>query len=173
MTQVLYVAAALAIGTGSAVQIGLVSALGRERGATEAAWINVLGTFGGMALVFLIGSVRSDPPNLPAPFNGPATFVAAAIVACLALVVCMKGLDPYLAIAGLFGFLYLYGAGYLGPRVGVALFAGAVTAGTLVGSVGLDHVGAFGGEVYRVNAMRVVGLVALLAGVVLVRASGD
>jgi uncharacterized membrane protein YdcZ (DUF606 family) len=171
VTQVLYVMAALAIGTGSAVQISLVSALGRERGPTEAAWINVLGTFGGMALVFLIGSMRSDPPNLPSPFNQPATYIAAAIVACLALVVCMKGLDPYLAIAGIFGFTYLYGAAYLGPRVGVALFAGAVTAGTLVGSVGLDHIGAFGGEVYRVNALRVLGLVALLAGVVLVRSS--
>lgn len=83
MTQVLYVVAALAIGAGSAVQISLVSALGRERGPTEAAWINVLGTFGGMALVFLIGSIRSDPPNLPSPFNLPATYVATAIVACL------------------------------------------------------------------------------------------
>jgi transporter family-2 protein len=124
-----------------------------------------------MALVFLIGSMRSDPPNLPSPFNQPATYIAAAIVAGVALVVCMKGLDPYLAIAGIFGFTYLYGAAYLGPRVGVALFAGAVTAGTLVGSVGLDHIGAFGGEVYRVNALRVLGLVALLAGVVLVRSS--
>lgn len=83
----------------------------------------------------------------------------------------MKGLDPYLAIAGLFGFIYLYGAGYIVPRAGVALFAGAVTAGTLVGSVGLDHIGAFGGEVYRVNALRVLGLVALMAGVVLVRST--
>ena len=170
MTQVLYVVAALSIGMGSAVQIGLVSALSRERGPTEAAWINVLGTFGGMALVFLVGSLRSDPPNLPSPFNAPATFVAAAIVACVALAVCMKGLDPYLAIAGIFGFTYLFGAGYIGPRAGVALFAGAVTAGTLLGSVWLDHIGAFGGEVYRANAMRMLGLIALLAGVFMVRA---
>ena len=153
------------------MQISLLSALGRDRGPTEAAWINVLGTFGGMAVVFLIGSFRSEPPTLPSPFNQPATYVAAAVVACIALVVCMKGLDPYLAIAGLFGFIYLYGAGYIVPRAGVALFAGAVTAGTLIGSVWLDHVGAFGGEVYRVNAMRVVGLVALMAGVLLVRST--
>jgi uncharacterized membrane protein YdcZ (DUF606 family) len=171
MTQALYVIAALAIGAGSAVQISLISALGRERGPTEAAWINVLGTFGGMALVFLLGAVRDDPPNLPAPFNASTTYVATAIVACVALVVCMRGLDPYLAIAGLFGFIYLYGAGYIVPRAGVALFAGAVTAGTLVGSVWLDHVGAFGGEVYRVSALRVLGLLALMAGVVLVRSS--
>ena len=41
----------------------------------------------------------------------------------------------------------------------------------LVSTVGLDHIGAFGGDVYRVNALRVLGLVALLAGVVLVRSS--
>ena len=74
-------------------------------------------------------------------------------------------------IAGVFGFTYLFGAAYLGPRVGVALFASAVTAGTLVGSVWLDHVGAFGGGVYRVDGLRIAGLIALFAGVVLVRAS--
>ena len=171
MTQALYVIAALAIGAGSALQISMVSSLGRDRGPTEAAWINVLGTFGGMALVFLIGSMRNDPPNLPAPFNAPTTYIAAAVVACLALAICMKGLDPYLAIAGVFGFTYLFGAAYLGPRVGIALFAGAVTAGTLVGSVGLDHFGAFGGEIYRVNIVRIAGLIALLTGVLLVRIS--
>ena len=79
------------------------------------------------------------------------------------------GLDPYLAITGMFGLLYLFGASFLAPRVGIALFVGSVTAGTLIASLGLDHVGAFGGVVQRITFIRVVGLFVLLAGVAMIR----
>ncbi|HEX5141914.1 MAG TPA: DMT family transporter [Dehalococcoidia bacterium] len=171
MTQTLYVLAAFAIGTGSALQISLVANMGRLRGPTEAAWINVLGTFGGMALVFLIGSLRDDPPNLPAPFDAPTPYVVAAVITGIALAISVKGLEPYLALTGVFGFTYLFGAGYLAPKIGIALFASAVTAGTLITSVGLDHIGAFGGEIHRVSMLRIAGLGALMLGVVLVRSS--
>ena len=169
MTQVIYIIAAMSVGVGSALQVGLVASMGRLRGPTEAAWINVLGTFGAMALIFGVQSLRSDPPNLPAPFNTIAPFAAAAILASVGLAICIRGLDPYFAIAGLFGFLYLFGAGYLAPRIGIALFASAVTAGTLTASVGLDHIGAFGGDIHRANLVRLLGLAALILGVVLVR----
>jgi uncharacterized membrane protein YdcZ (DUF606 family) len=169
MTQLFYVLMAMGVGVGSAVQVGLVGSMGRLRGPTEAAWINVLGTFGGMAVVFGVQAFRSDPPNLPSPFNTIATFGVAAILASIGLAICLRGMDPYLGIAGLFGFLYLFGAGFLAPKIGIALFASAVTAGTLSASIGLDHIGAFGGAVYKVNLVRLVGLMALLAGVVLVR----
>ncbi len=169
MTQFLYVIMAMGVGVGSAVQVGLVGQMGRLRGPTEAAWINVLGTFSAMAIVFGIQTIRHDPPNLPSPFNTVVPFIAAAVIAALCLVVCMRGLDPYLAITGLFGFLYLFGAGYIAPKVGIALFVGSVTAGTLMASMGLDHVGAFGGVVQKVTVVRVVGLLALLTGVALIR----
>jgi uncharacterized membrane protein YdcZ (DUF606 family) len=169
MTQILYVLAALFIGAGSALQIALIGSLGRLRGPTEAAWISALGTFGGMALVFGVQALRHDPPNLPSPFNTVATYAAAALVATACLVICLRGLDPYLAITGLFGFTYLLGAGYLAPRIGVALFASAITVGTLGGSVGLDHIGAFGGIVQRISFVRIAGLAFLMLGVVMVR----
>jgi uncharacterized membrane protein YdcZ (DUF606 family) len=169
MTQVLYVLMAMGVGVGSAVQVGFVGQMGRMRGPTEAAWINILGTFGVMAIVFGIQTLRSDPPNLPSPFNTVIPFAMIAVIATAALAVSVRGLEPYLAIAGLFGFLYLFGAGYIAPKVGIALFVGSVTAGTLIASVGLDHVGAFGGVVHRISVVRIVGLVALLAGVVLIR----
>ena len=171
MTVLLLTLAALLIGLGAAVQLGMVSNIGRLRGPTEAAWINVLATFFGMALVFGVQALRGHPPNLPSPFDNPYVFAGVAAAAAFALSVSMSGLAPYLAIAGVFGFSYLMGAGYLAPRIGIALFASAVTAGTLVGSVALDHYGAFGGEVHRISAMRVSGLVLLVLGVVLVRSS--
>ena len=171
MTIALLALAALLIGIGASVQLGMVSSIGRLRGPTEAAWINVLATFFGMALVFGIQALRDHPPNLPAPFDNPLLYAGVAAAAAFALAVSMKGLGPYLAIAGVFGFTYLMGAGYLAPRIGIALFASAVTAGTLIGSVALDHYGAFGGEIHRINLMRVGGLLLLVFGVVLVRSS--
>ncbi|MPZ49865.1 MAG: hypothetical protein GEU75_11340 [Dehalococcoidia bacterium] len=169
MTIVFLATVALVIGLGSAVQVGLVASLGRERGPVEAAWINVLGTFSGMALVFGIQSLRGNPPNLPSPFDNPLVFVAIALASVFALATSMRGLEVYLGIAGAFGFMYLVGAGYLAPRLGVALFASAVTAGTLIGSVVLDHYGFLGTDVHRVNVLRIFGLMFLVLGVVLVR----
>ena len=173
MTVVAYVVIALIIGLGSAVQIGLVSTLGRERGPTEAAWINVLGTFFGMALVFGVQALRANPPNLASPFDNALVFAGVAVAAALALATSLRGLSPYLGIAGVFGFMYLMGAGFLAPRIGIALFASTVTAGFLIGSVALDHWGAFGTEVQRVNYLRVFGLMFLILGVVLVRGSQE
>ena len=169
MTQVLYILMAMGVGVGSALQIGLVGQMGRLRGPTEAAWISVLGTLTAMALLFAIQSVRQETPNLPAPFNTVAPFAAAALLAGSALVAGIRGIDAYLAIAGVFGLLYLFGASFLAPRIGIALFVGGVTAGTLMSSVALDHFGAFGGVVQRVSVVRIAGLVALLAGVMLIR----
>jgi transporter family-2 protein len=169
MTQILYVLLAMAVGVGSAAQVGFISQLGRARGPLEASWISALGTVAGIALLFTVQSIRHDAPNLPAPFNTVAPFAAIAVLLTAALAVGIRGLDPYLGLAGLLGFTYLYGAGLLVPRIGIALFAGAVTAGTLIAAVGLDHYGAFGGAVQRISIVRVAGIAALLAGVVLLR----
>jgi transporter family-2 protein len=64
---------------------------------------------------------------------------------------------------------YLVAAAYLAPRIGVGLFLAGVIAGQLGGGVLLDHVGAFGVAARPVDAVRILGVVALLAGVVLVR----
>jgi uncharacterized membrane protein YdcZ (DUF606 family) len=169
MTQVLYVLMAMGVGVGSAVQIGLVGQMGRIRGPEEASWISVLGTVTGMSLLFSVQSLRHNTPNLPSPFDSIAPFLVIAVLAATALTLGIRGLDPYLAIAGVFGLLYLFGASFLAPKIGIALFVGGVTAGTLVAGVLLDHFGAFGGVVQRVSVVRVVGLVALLSGVILIR----
>jgi uncharacterized membrane protein YdcZ (DUF606 family) len=169
MTQLLYVLMAMGVGVGSAVQVGLVGQMGRIRGPEEASWISVMGTVTAMALLFSFQSLRHDAPNLPSPFDTMAPFLVIGALAATALTIGVRGLDPYLGIAGIFGLMYLFGAGFLAPRIGIALFVGSVTAGTLVASIGLDHFGAFGGIVQRVTVIRVLGLVALLTGVLLIR----
>jgi transporter family-2 protein len=81
----------------------------------------------------------------------------------------VRGVNPVLAVTGVFGFIYLMGAGFLAPRIGIALFASSVTAGTLIGSVALDHWGAFGADVHRIGIMRMAGLLLLVLGVIFVR----
>ncbi len=171
MAQLLYIAVALLIGLGSAVQVGMVANIGRLRGPMEATWISLLATIGGVGLIFAIRSLRADRPELPSPFDNLFVFGAIGIGAGIALGISLRGLSPYLAITGLFGFSYLMAAGILVPRIGIALFASAVTAGTLLGSVGLDHFGAFGFDVHRISFVRVMGVLALFVGVALVRSS--
>jgi len=169
MTQLLYILLALAIGLGSALQVSLVASVGRLRGPIEATWISLLATLAGVTLIFALRSLRHQAPELAAPFNGVAVFAAIGLAAGLALAVSLQGLPSYLAVTGLFGFSYLVAAAFLAPRIGIALFVSAVTAGTLLGSVALDHLGAFGAEAHRVSLLRLVGVAALFLGVVLVR----
>jgi transporter family-2 protein len=64
---------------------------------------------------------------------------------------------------------FLLSASFLAPRIGIGLFLAAFVAGQIGGGVLLDHIGAFGTATRAVDAPRLIGVVALLAGVVLVR----
>ena len=83
----------------------------------------------------------------------------------------MRGLSPYLAVCGLFATAYLLSVGFAAPRIGVALFLGAATAGTLFGSAVYDHVGAFGAEAHPTTLLRAGGIGVIFLGVVMVRAA--
>jgi transporter family-2 protein len=85
------------------------------------------------------------------------------------LFLALRGLPAGFALTGLLAVPYLFAASYLAPRIGVALFVAALITGQLTGGVIFDHVGAFGSAARPVDAVRIVGVVALLAGVVLVR----
>jgi uncharacterized membrane protein YdcZ (DUF606 family) len=169
MTELLYVLLAAAIGVGASLQVAMVASVGRDRGAYEGAWVNMLGAIMLLCAAFVVRAWRSEPPSLPAPLDGPLVFGIAAAIFAAALALSLRGLNPALGVAGFFGFAYLVSAGFLAPRIGIALFASAVTAGTLTSSVVLDHVGAFGTDVQRLGATRLLGVIALLVGVVLVR----
>lgn len=159
----------MSAGLGSAIQSGLIGALSRARGPVEAAFISVLASVCAMAMVLGYRSLKGSQPSLPAPFDGVFVYIGVILVAGTALAVTIRGVDAYLALAGLFGFLYLFAAAFVAPRAGIALFAASITAGTMLGAVAVDHFGAFGGAVVRINLPRIVGVAMLLAGVALIR----
>ncbi|HLF71567.1 MAG TPA: DMT family transporter [Dehalococcoidia bacterium] len=170
MTQALYILAALFVGVTSAFQISMLAALGRSpRGPLEATWISMLASVIGATLAFNYRILKGDPPNVPAPFNNALMMLALCGAGLVALLISMRGIHWYYGLAGLAGFAYVIAASFLGQRIGIALFVSSVTAGTLLGSVVLDHFGAFGNAEQRLSFVRMAGVVALMAGVVLVR----
>lgn len=171
MTHNAYVLLSIVVGLGAATQLAMLGAMGRERGAYEATWISVIGTIGGLAIVLVVRSFRGDSPNLPAPLDSGWPFVLVVALCAIALVISMRGLSPYLAVCGLLGMGYLLSVGFAAPRIGVALFLGAATAGTLFGSAVYDHVGAFGSEAHRTTLLRAGGIGVIFLGVIMVRAA--
>ncbi|HEY7269614.1 MAG TPA: DMT family transporter [Dehalococcoidia bacterium] len=170
MTEALYILLAFIVGIGSALQVGMLGEIRGQRGSFEASWINTLGAASALTIaIVVLALTRVDPPDLPSPFDRTLAFVAAAAVALGALAVASRGLDLPLPAVGFFGFSYVLASAFLGPRIGIALYISALTAGTLVGGIGLDHFGAFGSQVIRVDGYKVAGLVCLMLGVVLIR----
>jgi uncharacterized membrane protein YdcZ (DUF606 family) len=169
VTNALALTVAFAIGVGAALQTAMLGALGRTRGGTEAAWVSLLASILALALIFAVRSARGDTPALPTPFDRLPVQLALVAVAATLLALSIRGVAPYFAITGLFGVAFLVGAAYLVPSLGVALFFAAVTAGTVMGALAFDHLGAFGAEPQRVTVARAIGLAMLLAGVVIVR----
>jgi transporter family-2 protein len=103
-----------------------------------------------------------------------AVGTAALFVVALALGVkpnaaAMRGLPAYAWAGGLYGAFFVTAAAFAAPRIGLALFIALLIAGQLGMALLLDHLGAFGLERRPVDAGRLIGVAAILAGVLLIR----
>lgn len=165
----LYIAAAMLIGAGFATQVSMISAMGRLRGSLEATWVSLIATVAGFTLLMTVRAVAGANIALPPPFTKAAIYALIAAGAAVGLGVMVRGIAPYFAITGLFAIPILIGAGFLGPRLGVGLYLSSFIAGQLICSVVLDHIGAFGIPVHRVDLLRIAGIAALVLGVTLIR----
>ena len=169
MSDAFWIAVVVSLGITQALQVALLGAMSRSRGPSEAAFVSILGTLVGLTLALAIRGAQGSRPALPAPFDHPATTAIMALVTGVLLVMALRGLPWGFAITGLLAMPYLLAASFLAPRIGVGLFIAALIAGQLSGGVILDQIGAFGGATRPVDAVRVLGVCLLLAGVVLVR----
>lgn len=169
MKDAIWIALVVMLGITQALQVSLLGAMSRLRGPSEAAFVSIMGTFVGLTLALTIRGVQGSRPALPAPFDQPLATGILAVASGAVLVVGLRGLSWGFAITGLLAMPYLLAASFLAPRIGVGLFLAALIAGQLSGGVLLDQVGAFGGATRPVDAVRILGIVVLLVGVVLVR----
>lgn len=163
------IAIALAVGLTSALQTAMLGALGRGRAPAEAAWISLLGSVAGISTVLLIRLLRGGTASLPAPLDRPWAFAVGAAVGLAVLALSLRGLPWYYGAAGLGGVIFLATAALLVPRLGIAVFFGATTAGSVIGALALDRMGAFGAPPLPLSPARVGGMVLLLVGVVVAR----
>ena len=160
---------AFVVGLGAATQFAMIGSLARERGAPEATFISLMGTVGGIATLLAVRLLRGSPPVLPTPIDRLATIAVIGICAVTLLVIALRGTQPYFAFTGVFAVAFLISTALIVPRIGIGLFFITNAAGTLVGSVLLDQIGAFGAQPVPTTPMKLLGLGVVLVGVGLVR----
>lgn len=100
----------------------------------------------------------------------------AALAICAASVVRLPLADGRAALqapwwvwsGGLLGAFYVLTAVFVAPRLGAAALMALALAGQLIAALAMDHYGWFGLAVHPLSALRGVGVVLLVAGVVLI-----
>jgi bacterial/archaeal transporter family-2 protein len=172
MDQFFYIGLAICAGIISATQVGLIGVVTRDRGPFEATWISMLGSLAGMALLLGLMAFLGRRPEFSMPFNSMLVYLVLSAIMTTSLLIAGQGLPHYVLVTGLTSIPYLLVASWTGPKIGIAVFFAAVVTGQLAGSVALDHFGAFGTTPRPFDLARGVGILALLAGVVLIRGSG-
>lgn len=146
MANVLYVAAAIAIGACVALQPPINAVMARTLGSPlMAASISIAIS---LALV-LIASLAA----------GGASGELAQVGA----------LPWWVVLGGAVGVLFVVGVVVVAPVLVIALFFVCVVAGQVLGSALADHVGAFGMAVKPLNATKLLGILLVIAGAALVR----
>jgi uncharacterized membrane protein YdcZ (DUF606 family) len=168
MHNLLFIVVAIAAGAINALQIALVGGITRSRGPFEATWISMLASLAGLATLLLLVTALGHKLELPRLMSS-WTFVVISVVMTTSLIVSGRDLPAFYLLTGLTAIPYLLAASWAGPRIGLAVFFAAVVSGQLIGSVTLDHIGAFGADSRPIDLQRLLGVAALLAGVILIR----
>ena len=116
--------------------------------------------------------------TLGSPVAAAALSVAITLVACLAILPASGGtLKPsailslpwWVVLGGLIGAFVVAGGATIAPVTGAALFFVCLICGQLLGSVLVDHLGAFGMTERPVSLTKIAGVILAFGGVVLVR----
>lgn len=164
-----WLAVVVVLGANQSLQAAMLGAMGRIRGPFEASWLSILGTLMLMNAALAIGSLSGRPPALPSLVGNPVVTGAISLVAAGLILLALPGIPWWFGLTGLLAGPYLLAAAFLAPRVGIGPFMAAIVTGQLVGGIALDHFGAFGATPRPIDAMRLLGVAALLAGLLLIR----
>jgi thiamine biosynthesis protein ThiS len=161
----------LAFGAGlaAATQILVNGAMGEERGVPEALLVSVTVTYGSAVSFMLIRFALLGDLNLNTPGKPLFYLLPLAIVALLAFVGLMRGLEWYYFLGGVAGALIVWTVAFAGPRIGIATTSAALIAGQMVGAILWDHLGLLSQAKDPVDALKVIGAMLIVGGVILVR----
>ncbi|MFT5113472.1 MAG: transporter family-2 protein [Parasphingorhabdus sp.] len=84
-----------------------------------------------------------------------------------------RDLPWWVFVGGIIGVVFVTGSIVVAPVLGVAVFFVCVVAGQLMGSMLVDHLGAFGLAIKPISAIKLIGLGLVLAGATLVQGSNS
>lgn len=141
----LLVAVALLAGAGLAVQVGFNNGL-RAR-TSHPVWAALISfAVGTAALGLYLVTLRPSPPATTELARGPW----------------------WIWMGGLVGAVYVVSAAAFGNKLGAAPWLALVVTGQILTALVLDHFGLIGFAPRRVDGLRLIGVVLLLAGVVLI-----
>lgn len=143
--QAIYWVAAFGVGVLLPLQVGVNTQLRSHVGSPLVATL-ISFAVGTLALLLVTAATRTPWPSIR-----------------------LLGAMPiWLWSGGLLGMLFVGASIVLGPKIGAAALVGWVIAGQLLMSVVLDHFGLVGFAVHPISALRVLGIVLLIAGAALV-----
>ena len=167
-----YVIISIFIGVGAGVQLTMIAAISRQKGSLEAVFTSMVAT--GMIIIsFLIGkSFFNNDVGLPQPFEKPIILSIILIILIITLFLIMREIQWYYALTGLLSVPLLVGSGLIGPKIGLGIYISATIVGSLLVSLIVDHLGAFGGLQIPISLQRVIGAILLILGVILIRGLG-
>lgn len=115
---------------------------------------------------------------LGSPVAAACLSIAITLLSALVLLPVLGGRAPFAAVTalpwwvvlgGLIGVLIVAGGAAIAPVTGVSVFFVCLIAGQLIGSLALDHLGAFGLAVRSISPVKVLGAGLALLGAWMVR----
>lgn len=135
--------------------------------------------FGAGALIAAQGPINATlARSIGSPVNAAVVSFLVGLLALVAVAVgqrtmpdvtLVRGLPWWAWIGGLCGAVFVAGAAYAAPRIGVANMLTISVASQLLTAILLDHWGAFGVPVQSISVTRVAGILLVIGGAVLVR----
>ena len=164
-----YVIISIFIGVGAGVQLTMIAGISRQKGSLEAVFTSMVAT--GMIIIsFLVGkSLLNNDVGLPLPFQKPIILSVILLLLIITLFLIMREIHWYYALTGLLSVPLLVGSGLIGPKIGLGIYISSTIVGSLIGSIVVDHFGAFGGLQVPISFQRILGALLLILGVILIR----
>jgi thiamine biosynthesis protein ThiS len=160
---------AFGAGVAGATQILVNGAMGEERGVPEATLVSVTVTFGSVLVFMLSRWVLLGELNLNTPGRPLFYLLPLAIIGLLAFIGLMRGLEWYYFLGGLAGAFIVWTVAFTGPRIGIAATGAVFIAGQMVAAIAWDHMGLLAQAKDPIDALKVVGVLLIVGGVVLIR----
>ena len=160
---------AFGAGAAAATQVLVNGSMSEERGAPEALMVSVTVTFGAVVLFMSVRFLAGGGLNLRTPTDPLVYLLPLAVVAALAFFGLMRGFEWYHFLGGLAGAFIVFTLAVAGPRIGIAATSAALISGQMFGAIIYDHLGLLEQAKDPIDALKVLGALLIVGGVVLVR----